>query len=325
MVYQFPHEIAYLPRTKLGYINLPHLLSDGKRDRAARVPGYVAIHLGDFCYLIFIRDGDPFHAARLGPHSRGALPIAEVVRLVSTEIEHGETGWIGYYGAEEAQLRVMLATLLLPPRNAVPEAQQQPDRFFLSLREQRFSGVMELCDDRGYHYLCFDGGGFSNGYFCARDREATVGEFVRTLFTAAAGELRIGLYDALPQLPTQAHPALVDLYRSVVQAVVREIADRAGTDVAADRLKHGYANAAAAHSALEGLQVLEDGTVVGDTVATAEDLTRGAAAWVTDLLEQSAGATGLDPAETLKRVAWDGRFVLAQHGFFEQLPWAIAI
>ena len=33
MTYQFPHDAAFLPRTKLSYVNLPGILSDGKRDR----------------------------------------------------------------------------------------------------------------------------------------------------------------------------------------------------------------------------------------------------------------------------------------------------
>ena len=46
MIYRFPSEAAYLPRTKLSYVNLPGILSDGKRDRQARVPGFVAVQLG---------------------------------------------------------------------------------------------------------------------------------------------------------------------------------------------------------------------------------------------------------------------------------------
>ena len=42
---RFPVQRVLLPRTRLAYIHLGNLLSDAKRDRAARVFGYVAIWL----------------------------------------------------------------------------------------------------------------------------------------------------------------------------------------------------------------------------------------------------------------------------------------
>ena len=71
MIYRFPRDTDYLPRTKLSYVNLPGILSDGKRDRQARVPGYVAVQLGERCFLIFMREGEPFYAARITPQGRG--------------------------------------------------------------------------------------------------------------------------------------------------------------------------------------------------------------------------------------------------------------
>ena len=89
MIRRFPYEVAYLRRTKLSYINLPRLLNDGKRDRAARVPGYVCIQLGDICYLLFVKDGEPFHAVRSCPTGRAPVAISEVLRVTALEIERG--------------------------------------------------------------------------------------------------------------------------------------------------------------------------------------------------------------------------------------------
>ena len=44
---RYPHERVLLARTKLAYVHLRNLISDAKRDRAARVFGYVAIWLPD--------------------------------------------------------------------------------------------------------------------------------------------------------------------------------------------------------------------------------------------------------------------------------------
>lgn len=163
-MFQFPHEAAFLPRTRLSYVNLPGILSDGKRDRSARVSGYVCIQLGERCYLVFLRGGEPFNAARLTRDARGAAALSEVLRIVGTESERGEGGQIGYYGASEAQLQAMLATLLNEPVAwGEPVDPARPDQLFPRLREKRFRGVLELGDGARHHYMRFEDGAFREG------------------------------------------------------------------------------------------------------------------------------------------------------------------
>ncbi|HLL46023.1 MAG TPA: hypothetical protein VK399_04920 [Longimicrobiaceae bacterium] len=206
-MYRFPHDVAYLPQTKLSYVNLPGLLSDGKRDRTARVPGFVAVQLGDRCYLIFLRDGEPFHAARIEPGRREPVALAEVLRVVGTESERGEGGQIAYLGATEAQLQVMLATLVQRPLPWTGgEDARRPDCLFPALRGRTFNGVVELSDGRAHQYLVFENGGFRTGYFCRRDPAVPVGDLVRSVFTEAGEALSVGLYAGLGELPEQAGP-----------------------------------------------------------------------------------------------------------------------
>ena len=54
---RFPHERVFLPRTKLAYVHLKNLLTDAKRERAARVFGYVAIWLPDELVLLYLQEG----------------------------------------------------------------------------------------------------------------------------------------------------------------------------------------------------------------------------------------------------------------------------
>ena len=115
MIFRFPHDAAFLPRTKLAYANLPGILSDGKRDRAARVPGFVAVQLGERCFLVFLREGEPFFAARLTAAGQEPAALSEVLRLAGTESERGEGGQIGYYGASDDQLLAMLSTIVNAP------------------------------------------------------------------------------------------------------------------------------------------------------------------------------------------------------------------
>ncbi|HYJ79635.1 MAG TPA: hypothetical protein VEW03_08555, partial [Longimicrobiaceae bacterium] len=323
MTYQFPHEIAYLPRTKLAYVNLPGILSDGKRERAARVPGFVCIQLGERGYLVFLRGGEPFNAARLQPDSRGSIALSEVLRLVSTESERGESGQIGYFGAPEAQLQAMLATLLHPP--AVwddPIDTARPDRLFPQLRERRFSGVLELHDGVSFHYVRFEDGAYREGWFTDRAPATPVGDFVRAVFDAAGARLRATPFPGCEELPVQAGPGFVDLYRRLVGGVLREVVQAAGRETALALLRRGQALAALDHPAVAAFQVTEEGRVSGDPVATPAQLTEGVAAWLTEVLIGASEHHGVDPAAVIEKTARDSRFVLSEHGFFQRLPWA---
>lgn len=323
---RFPHEVAHLPQTKLSYVNLPGLLSDGKRDRTARVPGFVAVQLGDRCFLIFLRGGEPFHAARIEPAGRSQVALAEVLRVVGTESERGEGGQIAYLGAPEAQLQAMLATLVQEPLPwAEDEDSTRPECLFPALRGRRFSGVVELDDGRAHQYLVFEDGGYRTGYFCHREPSVPVGDYVRSVFDGAAGGLRVGLYPALPELPVQAGPGLVDLYRRIVGGVLREVSAPVGREAGLELMRRAQAATLVRRPEVEGFVLTEEGRVRGDPVATPVVLTEGVAEWVTEALVTAAERYAVDPAEVVARVGRDSRFVLAEQGFFARLPWAVGL
>lgn len=324
-MYSFPHEVAYLPRTKLSYINLPGLLSDGKRDRTARVCGFVAVQLGERCYLVFLREGEPFQAAQLGPAGRRQAAVAEVLRIAGTESERGEGGQIGYFGASEAQLQAMLATILnapLPAGDGVDSA--RPDQLFPTLRERRFSGVVELMDGRTLQYLVFQDGAYRAGYLCQRDRSVPVSDFVRSLFESAGAGLRVTLYPPLDALPVQAGPGLVDLYRRIIGGITRELSTPVGREAGLELVKRAQRSVAARQPVVAGYELSEDGRVRGDPVATPQLLTAGVADWMTEALIAAADHYAVDPAEIVERVARDSRFVLEEQGFLARLPWALS-
>jgi hypothetical protein len=325
MIYRFPHDSAYLPRTKLAYVNLPGILSDGKRDRLARVPGFVAVQLGERCFLIFMRQGDPFYAARITPGGRGPAALSEVMRLAATESERGEGGQIGYFGAPEEQLRAMLSTLVHEPLPLSSEVDAgRPDLLFPMLRERSFSGVLELCDAGRKHYLLFQDGGFRTGWFTERDESVPIPDFLRGLFTLGAG-LDVGLYPALTELPVQAGPGFVDLYRRMIGGTLREVALATGRETALEIVQRGQGLAALEHPVVASFDITPEGRVMGDPVASPDALTDGVARWVTEILIAAADHHGVDPAGVVEKVGRDSRFVLQEHGFFARLPWALAI
>mgnify|MGYP006143044835 CR=1 FL=1 len=66
-----------LPRTRLAYVHLRNLLTDAKRDRAARVSGYVAIWLPEEFLLLFLREGEVVNAVRITARGAEAASIAK--------------------------------------------------------------------------------------------------------------------------------------------------------------------------------------------------------------------------------------------------------
>ena len=326
MLYRFPHDVAYLPRTKLSYVNLPGILTDGKRDRAGRVSGYVSIQLGERCFLVFLRGGEAFNAARLSRDGRGPVALSEVVRLVATESERGEAGQIGYFGASDAQLTAMLATLLQPPvAFDQPIDTARPDQLFPHLRERRFTGVLELSDGSCFHYVVLEEGQYRAGWFADRDPAVPAGDFMRAFFASAGASLKATPYPACAELPVQAGPGFVDLYRRIVGGVMRELAQAAGRETAMGMVRRAQDETAREHPCVAAFRVTDEGRISGDPVASPAELTDGAAAWVTEVLIAASDDHGIDPAATLERTARESRFVLAEHGFFTRLPWAIAL
>jgi hypothetical protein len=326
MSYQFPFDTAFLPRTKLSYVNLPGILSDGKRDRGGRLAGYVSIQLGERCFLVFLRNGEPFNSARMQPGSRGPAALSEVLRLVGTEIERGEGGQIGYFGAGEAQLQAMLATLLHEPVTFDdPVDPSRPELLFPFLREKRFSGIIELMDERRFHYVHFEDGAYRAGWFSDRDPSVPAAEFLKTVFMSAGPALRCTLYPACAEMPVQAGPGFVDLYRRIIGGVMRELSQATGRDTAMGIVRRAQHAAAAAHPCVGAFNVTDEGRISGDPVDSPAGLTEGVAAWVTEVLITASEHHGVDPAAIVERTARDSRFVLAEHGFFTRLPWALAL
>jgi hypothetical protein len=326
MIYCFPHQSALLPRTKLSYVNLPGILSDGKRDRASRIEGFVSIQLGERCFLVFLRGGEPFQAARIQPGERSSVALSEVVRIAGTECERGEGGSLGFYAAPEAQLLATLATIVHPAEPwGEPVDAGRPELLFPRLRQRRFTGVLELCDGGTFHYMEFSEGSYRAGWFAARAEGVPVPELVRSIFASAGGKLVASIYPPLGDLPVLAGPGLVDLYRRVIGGVMREVAQSTGREAAMAMLERGQGLASMEHPAVGAFEITEEGRVKGDPVASPEALTAGVAAWMTETLISASDHHGVDPGAVMERVGRDSRFVLQEHGFFHRLPWALAI
>ena len=153
---RYPHGRVLLGRTKLAYVHLRNLLSDAKRDRTARVAGYVAIWLPEEFILLFLRDGEVVNAVSATPRGNEAIAISSALARIPAEPEFGE---IAFYEAPVELLVCMYHTLVVPPEPWPADfAAADPRVLFPHLRDTKFSGVVEVVNRDTANYLVLHDG-----------------------------------------------------------------------------------------------------------------------------------------------------------------------
>src|SRR4051812_23113863 len=104
---RFPYSRVLLPRTRLAYIHLRNLLNDAKRDRAARISGYVAVSLPEEMVILYLRGGEVVNASVRDAKGCRVVAIASALEHVPPEPEYGD---ICFNEADEEQLDCMYMT-----------------------------------------------------------------------------------------------------------------------------------------------------------------------------------------------------------------------
>src|SRR5215212_3380004 len=87
---RFPYTRVLLPRTRLAYVHLRNLLTDAKRDRSARISGYVAISLPDELVILYLLRGEVANATVHDAHRSEAIAIASALEKIPGAPEYGE-------------------------------------------------------------------------------------------------------------------------------------------------------------------------------------------------------------------------------------------
>jgi hypothetical protein len=59
---RYPAKRVLLQRTRLAYVHLRNLLTDAKRDRSARVSGYVAVWMPEELLVLYLEEGEVVNA-----------------------------------------------------------------------------------------------------------------------------------------------------------------------------------------------------------------------------------------------------------------------
>lgn len=316
---RFPYSRVLLPRTRLAYIHLRNLLTDAKRDRSARISGYVAISLLDELVILYLLRGELANASVRDARGARAIAIAEAVDRVPEEPEYGE---ICFHEADLEQLACMFAAQATPPE-PWPDgmAPQDPATLFPYLMSITFDGMLEIIANEYVNYLVFKNGSVKRA-FLAASHHGTVVDRVAKLFAreGRVGELRVARWGVPQPLPQQAPPALLQAYRDLSTALVNKLVEQ-GRDTAPAIAEHARQNLVPVHPVLDGFSFSD--RPAKEPIADAAGLTAGVAAWMRDVVWAAVDHDTMSPEVFVKELTWERRHMFQSAGLFDQIPWKV--
>jgi len=316
---RFPHSRVLLPRTRLAYVHLRNLLTDAKRDRAARVSGYVAVWLPEEFVVLYLQRGEVVNATIMDKGGWRPMAIASALELIPAEPEYGE---ICFHEAENDQLACMFAAQTHAPDPWPAElAVTDPAALFPFLMSVMFDGMVEIVSDDAVNYLLFRAGAVDRAYLSI-PASGSIVERVARLFApgtkTAEGKFR--RWPALVTLPVQAPPALVLAYRELINALVQRLV-AAGRDAAPAIAEQARQKLLKKHPDLESFSVGK--RPAREPVSDSATITSAVASWLAEIMWAAADHDAAPPESLLKELTWERRHMFQSAGFYDKMPWKV--
>ncbi len=316
---RYPAKRVLLQRTRLAYVHLRNLLTDAKRDRAARVYGYVAVWLPEELITLFLEDGEVVNATTSADgDSFHPIAISDAVGRVPASAEYGS---VCFHEATDEQLDAMFATqtgepLPLPRELATHDAEALLAFLYATMHD----GVLEVVTDGSVHYIISVSGTPVRGYF-SDARPGEVAPHLRALLEphAFASPPTVRLWPRPVALPAQASPALIQAYRDLMTTLSGRLRD-AGASSAGEVMEGARRSLVQQHHLLERFSPLQP--TIKDPVTDTAGLTAAVGAWISDLL-WAAAPEKLSPETLLREVTGARRHMFQAAGLYDVLPWKV--
>jgi hypothetical protein len=309
-----------LARTRLAYVHLRNLLTDAKRDRAARVFGYVAVWLPEEVLLLYLQEGEVVAATSSKDGVAFVdVPIRGALARVPSAAEYGE---ICFHEADDEQLACMHAAQVLSPDPLPPEVRlNQPAALLAHLLAATYDGVLEINAGGRLNYIVLRHGSPRRAYFAEDNGASAIDTAICDLWQPGSAIPVVRRWPVPPPLQVQAAPALIDAYR----ALMRGLNDRfthLGVRNASQLIERARQALVAAHPALEQMELAAASGP--DPVTTAPKLARAVAAWSSDVLMAVALPDAVSAEEILRDLTRERRHLFQSAGFFDALKWKVA-
>jgi hypothetical protein len=316
---RFPFARVLLPRTRLAYVHLRNLLTDAKRDRAARVSGYVVVWLPDEMLTLYLQQGEVVNATTHDGKTYAVVPIATAIAKVPPEPEYGE---ICFHEAEDEQLSCMFTGQTAGPDGWPPELRlADPNVLFPYLMSTTFDGMVEIRSDGALNYLLFADGNLERAYLAPSDGASLLDRISNLFADQPRSEVSVRRWQQLVPLRVQASPALIQAYRELLAGLVQR-ATAAGSSSARAIAEHARQSLLAKHPSLDGFAFTD--RPVSEPVADSGELTTAIAAWIQEFMWTAADHDRSSPEEMLRDAVWERRHIFQSAGLFDRIPWKVA-
>jgi hypothetical protein len=317
----FPASEVLLARTRAAYVHLDNLIAYSKRDRDAKVDAYLACYRPDETVLLFFVRGEVVNAVVMAPIGRFPIAISEALKHVRAEPERAE---IAFHECSADLLASMYAACVQTPEPLGLDP-ANPDTLFRGLAERKWSGVLELISSGLVSYVRVKEGRFAGGDFAGaqpgEEPKVLLAKVFRPTPPETVPRVTARAVAGLPALPTQATPALVQVFRQFVWDVADAV-DREVPGEGARRVEKVRAKLAAQFDVLRGVGGAR-GTEAADPICEPGHLAEAVAALVKGVLgELEVVQPGIAP-RVVRDAGREQRFALAAVGFFERLPWRL--
>ncbi|MEO8335495.1 MAG: hypothetical protein ABI664_11010 [bacterium] len=317
---RYPHSRVLLPRTRLAYVHLRNLLTDAKRDRSARVSGYVAIWLPEEFLVLYLQHGELVNACVHNGKAFCPIAISAALEKVPSEPEYGE---ICFLEADDEQLTCMYSAQTTAPIPWPPELRSSdPKSLFPYLMATTFDGIVEIAQEGEVSYLLFRHGAAHTAYLSGK-QSGTLIEQVSRIFDRDRRALHVAIrhWPVPAPLPVQAPTGLMQAYRDLTTSLVmRLVAD--GRESAPAIAEHARTTLMLAHPPLEGFSF--NGRPPRAVVADADALTLAIAALINELLWTASDQEGGGPEQMLRELTHERRHLFQSAGLFDRLSWKLA-
>lgn len=324
----------------MAYVHLRNLFTDAKRDRSARVFGYVCVWLPDEFLLFFMQEGEIVNASASPDGQRfHPIAVADAVAKVPREAEYGE---VCFHEADDEQLAIMYWTQVLEPLAWPADVSaENPDAVIGYLHATMHDGVLEVIHDEGRSYAVVRKGSVGRGYF-SDDAFGAPEQQVRDLLAPSDRWVRVRLWPVPPALPAQAPPALIQAYRELIANVVRKLVE-SGASSAPTVAEHARKHLLQRHPSLERMSSAIDPNSGPTSITTSVSFSRSATsptrdpiaetrvlsaamgAWIGELLWNAPPGDGMPPERFLEQLTRERRHMFQGAGLFDALPWKLFV
>ena len=317
---RFPRQRVLLGRTRLAYVHLQNLLTDAKRDRAARVFGYVVVWLPEELLLLYLQEGEVVAATTSEDGVKFAdISIREARSRVPNAAEYGE---VCFHEADDEQLACMHACQVLAPEPMPPEVKTgKPQALFAHLLATTYDGMLEINVGGGINYVVLRHGVPRRAFFADGQTETELEPAIGALWKPGATLPVVRRWAVPPPLPNQAPPPLIDAYRALMRGLAEKLTKHKVRN-AAQLLERAREALVTTHPALDRMALgAADGEQ--DPVTTSPELARAIGGWINDVLFAVALPEGATPEATLRELIKERRHLFQSAGLLDALAWKV--